>query len=113
MSRKELVALMGKPDKEGFHRNIYWICEEYTYRDGPATVTILLTTPELIGPEPADLSLQAPELVVFSKDWTIRSGGVSPWRLRRWAEQAYTAIHGPKNEQDNIPAAAKTARRQY
>ena len=100
MSPEEVVAIMGKPDEDQFrkHHGVSW--EDYTFRDGAAEVWILFSAPDQFQEArepPVDVSVhQHKEWVVRIKSLSVHGSGFISWHFRRWAEQAYTAIHGPR-----------------
>jgi len=68
------------------------ITKSYTWRDGPAEARLVMMR-RYRGRYKGDWS---DEWVVGQAELQVDSVPFGSWRLRRWAEQAYTAIHGPR-----------------
>jgi hypothetical protein len=62
-------------------RDLYWL-------DGPVDVKLRFEGWSILHPDPNDWHV---------RDKRLRVNGAGPtwWQARRWAEQAYMAIHGP------------------
>ena len=68
------------------------ITKSYTWRDGPAEARLIMMR-ERGGRYQGDWS---DKWVVGQTELQVDSMPFGLWRIRRWAEQAYTAIHGPR-----------------
>jgi|SRR5579885_1535468 len=79
MPETKVEAILGRADLE--QSGSYW-------HEGPVDVEVVWQT-EWKDDEPQGRR-------VARKSYRVESGGYALWRIRRWAEQAYTAIHGPR-----------------
>jgi hypothetical protein len=80
----EARAILGPPDEEDSH--VFGVYGS-VWREGPIVVIV----------QWEQWNQFAPRYVYDASCWVV-SGRSDPWwHVRRWAEQAYTAIHGPRH----------------
>jgi hypothetical protein len=68
------------------------ITKSYIWRDGPAEARLVMMR-QYRGRYKGDWS---DDWVVGQADLQVDNAPFGSWHVRRWAEQAYTAIHGPR-----------------
>jgi hypothetical protein len=98
MSLQEVRSALGidfDTSHQGGHRESDGWVETKEWSEGPAHVITVFRVPEVPGRFLSRLG--------SGNDWKLRSSEVHIdgsaswlWHVRRWAEQAYTAIHGPR-----------------
>ena len=90
MLEPETLAVLGPPDITDFACS--GPVQMYCWREGPTIVWVVITEEHLAGWQ-SDHNRTRRTLTF--KQLTMEKGVFVLWHLRRWAEQAYTAIHGP------------------
>jgi hypothetical protein len=85
MAEFDALALVGRPADWNFNSPDFGDGACSMWYDGPMDVTVYWTKGE------------QPERGIRSIQFDRSQRGPDPfWHMRRWAEQAYTAIHGPR-----------------
>ena len=103
MSYADIISVLGRDPDEEFldaaeleqHGNA---CP-YSWREGPAELWIVVEARLIFMRDPTD-----PRSVIWTverqnllrKSLYLDCNHLTWWHVRRWAEQAYTAIHGPR-----------------
>jgi hypothetical protein len=96
MDEDEFLRILGPPTETGPGRHCFsgeWGVN-HRWQDGPASLLVFASRLRLNRGKACGL--------IGRKDFENEDGHVTVsrdvilWRVRRWAEQAYTAIHGPR-----------------
>jgi hypothetical protein len=88
MSEAEVVAILGHPHKVSPGIRIKTISlDTYFWVEGPATVLVTFSSPPS---HPESRRAEAGRMALYVKRYPTF------WHLRRWAEKAWMAIHGPR-----------------
>jgi hypothetical protein len=96
MAASKALAILGPPDITGSrHPDPAYSgpVQMYCWHEGPAAVWIAIVEDQTIGWREDDG--RTPRFV-DAKRLTMEKDVSVIWHVRRWAEQAYTAIHGPR-----------------
>jgi hypothetical protein len=88
MAMPDVVAVLGVSSSTA-SRPRFW----GEWKEGPVKVTITLSCIETHADKTLD---RYPHYAVEGKYLEFQANPAAFWWVRRWAEQAYTAIHGPR-----------------